>query len=275
MPIQMNGQNIGAVFYGSTPIREVYLGSEPVWSNLPLVTLTGTTTTAARDQLRSAVASYGGNYQTMTKLPFRLDTSSVTNMNSVFSGCAALTRVPELDTSAVTDMGSMFLGCAALTRVPELDTSAVTNMNSMFSGCAALTRVPELDMRKLSAAGQSGMFRNCSSLTTVPPLNMPNATVSENMFLNCTSLVTAPEITAPKLSGMIGMYQGCTALTHVPEMNTASGTYMNQMFQGCISLTDGNVRCIGKNSGVSTTDMIKNSALTRLPFYDTNGNWTG
>ena len=41
------------------------------------------------------------------------------------------------------------------------------------------------------------------------------------------------------------------------------------------ALTDGNVRCIGKNSGVNTGNMITNSGLTRLPFYDTNGNWTG
>jgi surface protein len=83
----------------------------------------------------------------------------------MFSGCAALTTVPELDTSQVTNMSSMFSGCAALTTVPELDTSKVTNMSSMFSGCAALTTVPELDTSKVT--NMFSTFSGCAALESV------------------------------------------------------------------------------------------------------------
>jgi len=47
------------------------------------------------------------------------------------------------------------------------------------------------------------------------------------------------------------------------------------MLNNCKAMKDGNVRCIGKKSGVNTSNMIVNSGLTRLPFYDAAGNWTG
>ena len=45
------------------------------------------------------------------------------------------------DTSQVTSMGNMFSGCSGLTslNVLSLDTAKVTNMNYMFSDCDALT----------------------------------------------------------------------------------------------------------------------------------------
>ena len=165
------------------------------------VVITGTSGTEARNNFRAALAERGLDYKTIKTVPFLLDTSQVTNMNSMLNGCAALTSVPDMDTSNVTNMGYMFNGCAALTSVPDMDTSNVTNMYCMFFGCSSLTSVPDMD--------------------------------------------------------------------------TSNVTSMGYMFNGCAALTDGNVRCVGKKSGVSTSNMISNSGLTRLPFYDTNGNWTG
>jgi hypothetical protein len=44
MPIQMNGQNIGAVYYGRTPIREVWMGRDLVWRKFLARTVTITLT---------------------------------------------------------------------------------------------------------------------------------------------------------------------------------------------------------------------------------------
>jgi surface protein len=69
----------------------------------------------------------------------KIDTSSVTNMGSMFNNCSSLTAIPLLDTSSVKSMSSMFYGCYSLTAIPLLDTSRVTNMGSMFYGCYSLT----------------------------------------------------------------------------------------------------------------------------------------
>ena len=68
-----------------------------------------------------------------------IDTSNITNMNSMFSNCSNLTDIPQLNTSKVNDMSSMFFNCSSLTTIPELNTSNVINMTNMFSGCTNLS----------------------------------------------------------------------------------------------------------------------------------------
>ncbi|MBQ3919807.1 MAG: BspA family leucine-rich repeat surface protein, partial [Oscillospiraceae bacterium] len=72
-----------------------------------------------------------------------LDTSSVTSMMAMFSGCRSLTSldVNGFDTSSVTSMGAMFESCSSLTSLDlnGFDTSSVTDMGNMFSGCSSLT----------------------------------------------------------------------------------------------------------------------------------------
>ena len=64
------------------------------------------------------------------------DTSNVTNMNYMFSGCSSLQSLDlsNFDTSNVTNMGSMFNGCSSLQSLDlsNFDTSKVTNMDGMF-----------------------------------------------------------------------------------------------------------------------------------------------
>jgi surface protein len=49
--------------------------------------------------------------------------------------------IPQLDTSNVTDMSDMFSGCSALVSIPQLDTSNATNMYYMFDFCYSLVSV--------------------------------------------------------------------------------------------------------------------------------------
>ena len=69
-----------------------------------------------------------------------------------------------------------------------------------------------------------------------------------------------------------GLFYDCSSLMQLPDITTSHVTNMNNMFRNCASLTDGNVRLIGRHPSVSTSYMITGSGLTRLPFYDTNGN---
>ncbi|MDN6440477.1 MAG: DUF285 domain-containing protein [Acidipropionibacterium jensenii] len=177
MALNVGSLPVAGVYAGSTEVQKVYVGAVLVWENRETVTITGTSGTQARDSFRAALSARGLDYGTVTEIPFLLDTSNVTNMDSMFYNCKALTSVPDMNTSNVTDMYRMFYGCSSLTSVQDMDTSNVT--------------------------------------------------------------------------------------------------VMYRMFQNCKALTDGNVRCIGKKIGVNTSNMIHSSGLTRLPFYDTNGNWTG
>ena len=127
----------------------------------------------------------------------------------------------------------------------EIDSSQVTNMSNMFRGCSSLIAVPAMDTSQ--ATDMSDMFRGCSSLTTVPAMDTSQATDMRSVF------------------------RGCSSLTAVPDMDTRNATSMSDMFRGCSSLTDGNVRLIGKRTGVSTVRMIQDSGLTREPFYDSSG----
>ena len=79
------------------------------------------------------------------------------------------------------------------------------------------------------------------------------------------------EIDTGESSNLDSMFRGCSSLTTVPDMDTSQVTDVQSMFRGCSSLTDGNVRLIGKRTGVNTVRMIQDSGLTREPFYDSSG----
>ena len=118
----------------------------------------------------------------------QLDTSNVTNMNSMFYNCENLISIPLLDTSSVTDMRIMFLGCTSLITIPQLDTSSVTDMNQMFWNCTSLTTIPQLDTSKVIY--MYNMFNGCKSLTTIPQLDTSNVIGVDSMLSRCTSLTT-------------------------------------------------------------------------------------
>ena len=96
-----------------------------------------------------------------------MDTSKMTNMNSMFFYCTDLTTldVSNFNTSKVTDMNSMFYCCSGLTTldVSNFNTSKVTNMVSMFDGCAGLTtlNLGTFDMGKVTS--RSDMFNEINT----------------------------------------------------------------------------------------------------------------
>ena len=99
-----------------------------------------------------------------------LDTSQVTNMNSMFRDCWSLTSldVSHFNTSQVTDMSQMFSDCEKLTSLDltNFNTSQVTDMHGMFFNCSRLT---SLDLSNWVKRGSGGlrMFEECTSLRTI------------------------------------------------------------------------------------------------------------
>ena len=164
-----------------------------------------------------------------------LDTSKVTNMDSMFRDCSNLTAIPLLDTSSATDMTSMFYGCTNLTTIPQLDTSNVTNMRNTFASCTNLTTIPQLDTSKVT--DMENTFASCTNLTTIPELNTSNVTNMRNTFASCTNLTTIPELNTSNVTNMENTFYGCSSLTTIPQLNTSKVYYMRNTFTGCSNLT--------------------------------------
>lgn len=130
---------------------------------VPLAVPATTSTYGARDWLRKTLSERGLKYQTVTEIPFGIDSSRVTGMTSMFQGCAKLESVPALDTRNVKNMSSMFYGCSSLTEAPALDTQNLEFAAEMFSGCSSLAKVPDMNTSK--TVGLAEMFYNCAELT--------------------------------------------------------------------------------------------------------------
>ncbi|MGY3723785.1 BspA family leucine-rich repeat surface protein, partial [Lactococcus garvieae] len=127
------------------------------------------------------------------------NTSNVTYMNSMFSGCSSLTTLDlsSFDTSNVTRMGSMFSGCSSLTTLDlsSFDTSNVigrASMSYMFQGCSSLTTLDLSSFDTSNVIYMSYMFQGCSSLTTLDLSSFDTSSViyMSYMFQGCSSLTT-------------------------------------------------------------------------------------
>ena len=135
------------------------------------------------------------NLQGITGIQF-LNTSEVTDMRCMFSGCSKLLSLDLswMNTSKVTDMAYMFRDCSQLTSLDpgHFNTSKVTDMCSMFSGCSKLS---QLDVRLFDTRNvvrMEYMFRGCSKLTVLDlsGWNTGHVEYMSYMFGYCTNLRT-------------------------------------------------------------------------------------
>ena len=194
-----------------------------------------------------------------------LDTSEVTNMNAMFSGCISLTSldVSNFDTSQVTDMSNMFSRCESLTSldVSKFNTSKVTNMSAMFYACNSLT---SLDLRNFDTSNvtdMSFMFRECSGLTSLDLSNFDTSQVTNmsEMFYKCISLTSLDlsNFNTSNVTYMDSMFYNCSSLTNLDlrSFNTSKVTAIEYMFYGCSKLTQitvSNKWVIGSSTNADT-----------------------
>ena len=150
------------------------------------------------------------------------DTSSMTDMRSMFDHCTSLTSLDlsGFDTSSVTDMGAMFQNCASLTSldVSSFDTSNVTHMFFMFNLCESLTDLDLSGFDTSNVTNMNSMFSGCEDLTSLDlaGFDTSNVTSMRYMFSFCESLTNL------NLSGF----------------DASAVTKMDSMFNGCDNLTD-------------------------------------
>jgi surface protein len=140
-------------------------------------------------------------FQNFTKLAtinnlHLLDTSNVTNMSYIFSGCSSLTSldISSFDTSKVTNMSYMFYYCSSLTNLDlsNLNTSKVTDMSYMFYYCSSLVSLDVSNFDTSQVTNMFSMFYCCNNLQTLNVSNFNTTKVSNavQMFDNCYNLIS-------------------------------------------------------------------------------------
>ena len=100
--------------------------------------------------------SYGG-----------MDSETLTSY--VLINVTSIQGLSNLNTSIVTDMNSMFVMCSSLTSLDlsSFNTSNVTNMNGMFLGCSKLQALDLSSFDISNVTDMKMMMGSCSELTTI------------------------------------------------------------------------------------------------------------
>ena len=212
-----------------------------------------------------------------------LDTTNMTNMHCMFSGCSGLTSLDlsSFDTSEVTDMGSMFENCNSLTNldVSKFDTGKVTNMNWMFSGCSGLTSVDVSSFDTSKVTGMIVMFRGCCGLAKLNLAKFDTSQVTNMncMFQNCSGLTSLDlsSFDTSKVTDMNDMFYGCSRLTSldVSSFDTENVTNMYQMFSDCSRLTSLDLSSFDTSKVTSMDSMFyhgDNLTNLNLSSFDTS-----
>ena len=142
----------------------------------------------------------------LSKVSVNTDVAQAVTLNTKPSGSASLAKIIKscdltgVDTSSVTDMQSMFSSCSSLTSLtlPEsFNTSSVTNMQSMFSSCSSLTSLDLSSFNTSSVTNMYSMFYYCSSLTSLDLSSFDTSSVtnmSHMLFYNSGSIQFTPNL---------------------------------------------------------------------------------
>lgn len=194
------------------------------------------------------------------------NSTGVTAINSLFSGCSLLTSVCVFDTRAVRNARYLFNRCSSLLEAPQLPLGYALEVDSMFYGCSSLASIPVLDLS--SAASLLNFARNCSSLRSFPALSTGNVTNMNGMLAGCTSLTEVPMLDTHNVTNMGSLCADCSSLRSFPVWNTANVTNMKSMFSGAYNLLE-----VPAISTANATDMSymfnKCTGITRIPLMDT------
>ena len=196
-----------------------------------------------------------------------LNTENVTNMNSMFDRCSALTLLDltNFNTAKVSDMSYMFMGCSALTTIFVSDkfvTNLVTSSDNMFHMCINLIGAIEYDGSKSDhtyANYDNGYFspeggfhayaefnNATGTLTFSRGLSKPAGAYDLNVGNNTPEWSTQKEdinkvvfdasFANARPTSCYKWFDMCTSLTEIEgieNLNTEKVTNMGSMFSDC------------------------------------------
>ena len=176
-----------------------------------------------------------------------LDTSNVTNMESMFAYCERISSIDfsNFNTSKVSNMKNMFryLGDLTSLNLSSFNTSSVTTMESMFYDCSSLTNLNLSSFNTSKVRDMSYMFYGCARLTSLnlSSFNTSKVTDISDMFARCSSLMTLDlsSFNTSNVTYMDSLFGECSSLIilDLSSFNTSNVTYMMLMFNSCSNLT--------------------------------------
>ena len=168
------------------------------------------------------------------------------------------------DTSNVTNMMRMFSGCNSLKELDlsNFDTSKVINMHAMFSG--NIHSSTPMDLEKIVFSSKFNTSR-VESMT--------------DMFLNCYKLtkLDLSMFDTSNVTIMYGMFAGCLSLAKLDlrSFDVSKVTDMSSMFENCYALTELDLRSFDTSSVTSYSGMFNNRSSSNLSsILVTTGKWT-
>ena len=237
-----------------------------------------------------------------------LNTEKVTNMNSMFDRCSALTSLDltNFNTAKVTDMNYMFIGCSALTTIFVSDkfvTSQVTKSVDMFSGCnkliGAIKYAENTTNNKDYANYETGYFTpeggfpgyakfdegtGTLTFTSGPSTSKPEGAYDlyEGIYYpgwygqrgKIKTVVFDASFANARPKSCYGWFSGCSNLTEIKGieyLNTENVTNMKEMFNACSKLTSLNLTSFNTAEVTNMGFMFKScKALTSLNLSNFN-----
>lgn len=121
----------------------------------------------------SSSASPWSDYSgSVRNVEIRSRVKSASSLNFLFFRCSNMTSIAgleNLDTSSATNMSTMFNGCSSLLSldVSGFETANTQNMSNMFNGCSRLTSLDLSSWNTANATNMNNMFSGCANLATI------------------------------------------------------------------------------------------------------------
>ena len=177
-----NAQEVGLIYVKPSPY--IY------WTgNSNTITISNNSYTAQADKVNINGVEY---YQ--LKLDKDLDNNFYVFNHNDFTNLI----FKDVDTSKVTNMNSMFYRCINLTSLDlsGWNTSNVTNMNSMFNSCGNLNSLDLSGWNISNVTSMGWMFGGCNSLKTIRMIGCSQTTIDKikerlaNDGINSCTIVT-------------------------------------------------------------------------------------
>ena len=163
-----------------------------------------------------------------------LNLTGVTVLDGLFYECTSLTTINNInswDTSAITTMNEMFSGCTSFNQALFFNTSAVTNMLNMFVNCSVFNSA--LTFNTLLVTDMTEMFAGCTSFNQALTFNTSAVTSMNSMFLGCTAFNQPLSFNTSAVTSMVGMFNGCSVFNSLLTFDTSAVTNMRATFQSC------------------------------------------
>ncbi len=242
MAVQTGNKAVGAVYYGSTPVKAVYKGGTLLWQKKPdnIMVLTYSDGTVSNvevsGELTMNIVRSGGNFRSLVSAVIP---SSVTSLEEyAFDSCSKLTNVFIPDSVTAIE-GFVFSGCSSLTNVVIPD--SVTKIEGLvFSGCDSLTGI-EIPASVTSI--KNTLFARTPGLTSIVVAS--DNPVYEDRGCNCIIRKADNTLIAGSVGTVIPSsvtsidnesFYGNTGLTsiNIPTSVTGIGIWA---FWGCTNLT--------------------------------------